>query len=177
MAAVVPLAASGCAATSAEVAALERTLASGPSATAAMERWCAVKGFAAEPRIAARRIVGAAPPEPAGLRAKLGVSADETLGYRHVELVCGDRVLSVAHNWYPRSRLTPAMNAALDGSDAPFGKVAAPLNFTRETIDAIRGGEPGCPAGAVLSQIALLRLPDGAPLAFLIECYTPAALR
>ncbi len=166
----------GCATAGGDVAALERTLRAHASATAALEEWCAARGFAAAPQIAATLIAGPAPATPPGLRERLGVSRDEPLGYRHVRLSCGSRVLSVAHNWFVRAALSRDMNAALDTGDIPFGKIAAPLGFTRETIDTRRGGEPGCPAGTVLSQVALLRLPDGRPLAFLTECYTPAAV-
>ena len=112
----------------------------------------------------------------AGVREHLVLAPGAPLGFRNVALACGDRVLSVARNWYNPVLLTPAMNAALAASDTPFGKVVSSLSFTRETIDQRRGGEPGCPAGTVLSQVALLRLPDGRPLAFLTECYTRAAV-
>ncbi|WP_296674728.1 hypothetical protein [Novosphingobium sp.] len=167
---------SACAADPAQTAALERTLAASPSATRALEKWCAARGIADHPVVLARRLKGEAGPEPADLRRRLAVSADAPLGYRHVELLCGDRVLSVAHNWYRRELLTAQMNTVLDTSDTPFGKVAGPLGFTRETIDSRRGEEPGCPPGTVLSQIALLRLPGGQPLALVTECYTRAAI-
>ena len=105
MAATVPLALSGCATPGGDVAALERTLAANTSATVALEQWCTAKGFAAAPRIVARRIAGDPPAEPEGLRQRLGLGADAPLGYRHVELACGDRVLSVAHNWYARDQI------------------------------------------------------------------------
>ena len=166
----------GCAATGSDVAALERTLGAHASATAALEQWCAARGFSRAPTITATLIAGLAPAPPPDLRARLEVGADEPLGYRHVRLTCGDRTLSVAHNWFVRARLTPSMNALLDTADTPFGKVAAPMGFTRETLDIRHGGEPGCPAGTVLSQVAMLRLPDGKPLAFLTECYTRATI-
>ncbi len=166
----------GCTTAQGDVAALERTLGAHASATAALEEWCTARGFAPVPKITATLLTGEAPPAPSDLRERLGVGPDEPLGYRHVRLSCGERVLSVAHNWFVRSRLTPAMNPQLDTTDTPFDKVAAPLGFTRETLDARHGGEPGCPAGTVLSQIALLRLPDGAPLAYLTECYTSASV-
>lgn len=168
--------ASACTADQQSIAALERALGSNPSATRALEDWCAARGLAADPVIVARRLKGEAAPEPEGLRARLGVSAETPLGYRHVQLVCGDRVLSEAHNWYVRERLTADMNAALDTSDTPFGRIVGPLGFTRETLDSRKGGEPGCPSGVVLSQIALLRLADGRPLALVTECYTRAAI-
>ena len=165
----------GCAAPQARVTALAETLARHASATAALEEWCRHNRFADAPRIAAHRLP-ATGETVAEARQHLRLSADAPLGIRHVELVCGTRVLSVAHNVYDPALLTRAMNAALAGSDIPFGKVVAPLGFTRETLDTRRGGEPGCPAGTVLSQVALLRLPGGRPLAFLTECYTRAAV-
>jgi chorismate-pyruvate lyase len=111
------------------------------------------------------------------LRERLGVGSGAPLGYRHVELTCGGRVLSVAQNWFVRERLTAQMNAVLDRSDVPFGKVVAPLHFTRETVEERRGAAPGCPRGTALSHLAMLRLPGGAPVAYLTECYTRAAVR
>jgi hypothetical protein len=84
--------------------------------------------------------------------------------------------MSVAHNWYVPARLTPAMNAALDASDAPFGKVVAPLGYTREERPAHRGGGQACPVGTVLTKGAVLRLPDGTPISLVIECYAKAIL-
>ncbi|MFM5884080.1 MAG: hypothetical protein ACKOQ3_01890 [Novosphingobium sp.] len=168
--------AAACSADHHSIAALERALGTNPSATRALESWCAARGLAQDPQIVARRLKGEAGPEREDLRARLGVGGDAPLGYRHVELVCGQRVLSEAHNWYRRDLLSAEMNAALDTSDTPFGKVVGPLDFTRETLDSRHGGEPGCPAGTVLSQIALLRLPDGRPLALVTECYTRAAI-
>jgi chorismate-pyruvate lyase len=110
------------------------------------------------------------------LRTALGVSEDDVLGYRHVQLVCGDAVLSQAHNWYVPARLTAAMNEQLDQTDLPFGRVAASLGFTREAIASARRGDPACPAGAISTHRALLRLPDGAPLAMVVECYLEANL-
>lgn len=117
-----------------------------------------------------------APAEPADARRLLGLPADAPLGYRHVRLSCGKATLSVAHNWYVPARLTPAMNATLSGTRTPFGKVAAPLGFKRERLDARRGPRPECPADTILSHRALLRLPDGRPLALLVECYTRSNL-
>ncbi len=160
----------------AAIAALERVLQSNASATRALETWCAARGLSHDPVITARQVTSAPAAEPHGLRDRLGVTADAELGYRHVELLCGDRILSVAHNWYRRDVLTEAMHEALASGDTPFGKVVAPLHFTRETIASCPAGDPGCPPGAILSQVALLRLPDGHALALVTECYTRAAL-
>jgi hypothetical protein len=161
----------GC--TSPELPAFERTLAAQDSATAALGQWCAMRHLAEPARISASPVHDADAP-PANLRALLG--ADAAVGYRHVRLSCGSVVLSEAHNWYLPGWLTPAMNATLAASDTPFGKVAAPLHFTRQPLDSRRGRAPACPADTVLSHRALLRLPDGEPLALVVECYTGANL-
>ena len=151
------------------------TLAAQDSATAALGAWCAARGIAAPARISAEVLPGGMRTDPADLPALLQLEAPP--GYRHVRLSCGEAVLSEAHNWYVPQRLTPAMNAALATSDVPFGKVAAPLRYSRQRLSSQRGAGPGCPADTILTHRALLRLPDGAPLALVTECYTPANLR
>ena len=101
-------------------------------------------------------------------------------------------MLSQADNWYVPGRLTPDMNAQLDGSDTPFGKVVAPLHFQRHTIAAALLWQP-LPDGwdtqrslppaakraatltvpaAVLEHRALLSLPDGTPFREVVETYS-----
>ncbi|MGV3512538.1 MAG: hypothetical protein ACO1OX_11110 [Novosphingobium sp.] len=151
---------------------LERTLATNDSATAALGEWCAKRGLAEQPRIRAlfdRTEVIAASPE---VRKSLNVAAQEALGYRHVQLVCGERILSVAHNWYVPGRLTGDMNRTLSSTDTPFGKVVAPLGFRRERRAQKRGPLPQCPKDTILSHEALLRTPESLAISFVIECYT-----
>lgn len=155
---------------------LERMLASHDSATAALEQWCEQQGLAVPAQVVAEQVPGQLVGEPADLRALLQVGGDEVLGSRHVRLTCGGRLLSQAQNWYVPARLTPDMNAALASTNTPFGKVAAPLGFRRELIETRRGPGPDCPAGTVLFQRAILRLPDGRALAHVLECYAASAL-
>ena len=68
------------------------------------------------------------------------------------------------------------MNKQLAGSEAPFGRVAAPLRFTRERIAKPWSGPELCPDQTILAHRALLRLPDGKPLAMVVECYTKEVL-
>jgi hypothetical protein len=68
------------------------------------------------------------------------------------------------------------MNEALETSDTPFGKVVAPLGFTRKRLASRRGAAEDCPKDTVLSHRALLELPDGRPLSLVVECYTTANL-
>lgn len=157
----------------ASLADLERTLATNNSATAALGEWCAKRGFAKRPEI--RALSDHAKPVAASpkIRKSLNVSADEPLAYRHVRLVCGDRILSIAHNWYVPAQLTADMNHTLSSTDLPFGKVVAPLAFHRERLARKRGPLPHCPKNTILSDEAVLRTPDGMAISFVIECYTP----
>lgn len=155
----------------------ERTLAAQPSATAALGQWCAARRIADPAKITAAPVRGDDGAEPADLRQLLAIPAARPAGYRHVRLSCGGAVLSEAHNWFVPDRLTPQMNAVLASTDTPFGIVAAPLRFTRERLESRRGRAGGCPRGTALSHRALLRLPDGQPLALVVECYTSANLR
>lgn len=157
--------------------AFEANLAAHASATKALSQWCKARGIDPDGQITVQFVPGADAASPADLRETLGVSADEPLGYRHVKLVCGTAVLSEAHNWFVPARLTPDMNRQLATSDVPFGRVADSLSFTREPIASARRGDPGCPAGAISTHRALLRLPAGEPLALVVECYSEENLR
>ncbi|MBB3953547.1 hypothetical protein [Novosphingobium sediminicola] len=158
------------------LSAFEATLAAQDSATAALGQWCEARHLADPATIKAAQVKGEDTMPPPDLDETLKLSEDQEPAYRHVRLSCGGKVLSEAHNWYARQRLTPAMNQTLDTTDTPFGKVAGPLGFTRERLGAVRGAAPGCPRDTVLSHRALLRLPDGSPLALVVECYTPAVI-
>jgi hypothetical protein len=155
-----PALVAGC--TTPRLAEFERELAARPSATAVLQTHCR------EP-IRAQLVAEAMPLPPDAVLAG-------ATGYRHVRLTCAGVVFSDARNWYRRELLTAEMNRQLDGSDRPFGAVAAPLRFTRERLASRRGRVAPCPAGTVLSQRGLLRLPGGEPLALVIECYQPPAI-
>jgi chorismate-pyruvate lyase len=96
--------------------------------------------------------------------------------YRQVQLVCGTRVLSEADNWYVPALLTPAMNQALDQTDTPFGRVVAPLNFTRRTLSVrnLMGGR--AVPSHVLEHRAVLSTGAGAPFSLVVERYTNQVL-
>ena len=152
------------------------TLARQPSATAALGEWCRARGIADPPDITALPVIGDEVAAGPAIRSALGVTADEPLRYRHVRLSCGDKMLSDARNWYVPARLTPDMNALLDSTNLPFGKIVAPLGFRRERLAEKRGALDGCPAGTILSHRAALRLADGRAIAWVQECYTRANL-
>jgi chorismate-pyruvate lyase len=117
---------------------LNAAILASPSATLALEKWCAEHKLAGsgEAKISARLIRGTPKPATEEQRQRLQVGPDEKLGYRHVELVCGDRVLSEADNWYVPSRLTPEMNRLLDTTDTPYGKAVQSLKPYRQTFAA-----------------------------------------
>lgn len=157
--------------------AFESALAAQDSATAALAGWCAQHGIADPAQIAAIHAENVlSQPDDESARSLLEVAEHDPLGYRHVLLVCGDVVLSDAHNWYVPGRLTPAMNEVLETTNTPFGRVVMPLGFTRERLSERRGANGMCPANTILSHMAVLRLPDGKPISMVVECYTPANL-
>lgn len=141
---------------------LNAELLSHDSATLTLERWCADHHLADPARIVARRVRDAAKPIPEDLRARLAVDATEPIAYRHVQLVCGERVLSEADNWYVPGRLTAQMNRQLDATDEPFGKVVKPLGFERRTVSAESLWTP-LPKSWEMSQAAVEREPVSIP--------------
>jgi len=173
---------------------LNADLLSHDSATLTLERWCADHGLADPARIVAERVRDVDKPATAEVRAALDVKPDEKLGYRRVQLKCGDRVLSEADNWYVPSRLTPEMNQVLETTDTPFGKAVAALHFRRHTLSADllwrplpKGWEMGAataeggktPLAApehVLEHRAVLSTPDGEPFSEVVETYTGEVL-
>ena len=153
-----------------------QTLAAQDSATAALGGWCAAQGLASPATITATPVLGGERVVPTDVPGLLALPTGQRLGYRHVRLACGSKVLSEAHNWYARERLTAEMNRVLDETDTPFGKAVAALHFTRQRLGEARGARFGCPHGTVLSHRARLVLPEGQPLAVVVECYTRANL-
>ena len=118
------------------MASLDAAILGSRSATATLEAWCASHAMAETPRIVALRIAGPEQPPSDEQRARLEVGPGEPVRHRRVRLACGTRVLSEADNWYVPSRLTPEMNAALETTDTPYGKVVAPLAPVRRTFAA-----------------------------------------
>ncbi|MBP1473930.1 hypothetical protein J7I44_06445 [Frateuria sp. MAH-13] len=172
---------------------LNADLLSHPSATLTLERWCQAHHLADPPTVHARRDRDAAKLLPDDLRRALGLAQDVPVRYRSVQLACGEHVVSEADNWYVAGRLTDAMNRQLDTSDTPFGKVVAPLRFSRRTLSAqllwsplpveweTRGLPPVGPRPLavphqVLQHRALLVDAQGRPFSALVETYTDQVL-
>jgi chorismate-pyruvate lyase len=158
------------------------------SATATLERWCSDHRLAEPARIVAHRIRTGSRPLPDELRTRLALDPGETIGYRRVQLACGERVLSEADNWYVPARLTAEMNRTLDATDEPFGKVVRALGFRRQTLSAQllwsplppgwelgAGPVPAAPLrvpAAVLRHVAILFDERQRPFSAVVETYT-----
>lgn len=111
-------------------------LRSGRSATGLLESLCLDSGAGAEGELIARSL--AVPQRDATVeqRERLQVGAAEEVLYRKVQLICRGIVLSEAENWFVPSRLTEAMNRALEETETPFGRVIRDLQPYRRTLDA-----------------------------------------
>ncbi len=103
----------------------------------------------------------------AKLRALLHAGAGEEIRHRRVRLMCGSHRMSEADNWYLPSRLTPAMNQALDTTDTSFGTVVRPLDFHRQTLEA----KPLRNRHAALEITAVLIAATGVPFSLVVEDY------
>jgi chorismate-pyruvate lyase len=113
---------------------LNATLLGARSATFTLDKWCADHKLSAETKVRARLIRGVDKPISDEQRRRLQIDHNEPVKYRHVELACGDRVLSEADNWYVPSRLTPEMDRLLETTDTPFGRAVAGLKPFRQTF-------------------------------------------
>jgi N-acyl-D-amino-acid deacylase len=158
------------------------------SATRSLEAWCRDRGLADDPSIAAYGERGAMKAPSTDQLQRLQVTNATELRYRRVRLSCGTKVLSEADNWYVPSRLTPAMNTALETTDAPFGRVVAPLEPYRRTLDmrvlwsplpaqwrrgaavASAGGALAIPS-ALFEHRAVLYTRDHTPFSEVVETY------
>lgn len=158
---------------------IDAQLRASTSATLTLERWCADHHMATPAQVTVERDRNASHRASAAQRALLDVTPGTPLGYRKVRLVCGTHVLSEAENWYVPSRLTAAMNHALDESDTPYGKVIRPLDPHRKTLADRPGWSPlaaplraTAPCDATLfSHEALVLDGSGKPLALVAEHY------
>jgi chorismate-pyruvate lyase len=155
------------------LAALNAALLADASATRTLERWCVSElGLAPQP-VRVEKQHGALVPASADCRQRLGARSDEALRFRRVRVCLGALVLSRADNWYRPDRLSDKMNRQLTDSDIPFGQVILPLGYCRQTLSVTLWPED---ADAILRHHALLLLPDGRPLAEVVERYAPVLL-
>ena len=169
-----------------QVQRLNADLLSRDSATATLQLWCEAHGPGGGTKIVARRIKGRDKAAGKAERRALRVFARTPVAYRRVELLCGDKVLSEADNWYVPARLTPAMNTALEQSQTPFGVVVRPLDFQRRTLSSelllgtgiMAQPKPGMLVipHEVLRHRAVLSTPNGRPFSLVVETYTDQVL-
>jgi hypothetical protein len=145
---------------------VEAAIVRGASASALLQAWCAAHGL---PPLVAQRLAELETPASPIVRAVLRAGPGQTIRHRHVRLACGGRMLSEADNWYLPDRLTGAMNRALDTTDAPFGLVVRPLEFTRRTLQVRRS--PG--ANQPPEVRAVLVSSTGATFSYVVEDYSP----
>src|ERR1700730_13703551 len=115
---------------------LNSTLLAARSATFTLDKWCADHKLSNETKIRARLVREAVKPITQKQRRRIQIDDSEPVKYRHVELTCGDRVLSEADNWYVPSRLTAEMNRLLETTTTPFGKAVQDLKPYRRTFEA-----------------------------------------
>lgn len=180
----------------AELQTLNADLLSHPSATLTLERWCARHRMSTEARVVADRKADVALPASQEIRNQLEVGPNDRVAYRHVELRCGEHVLSKADNWYVPARLSEEMNHLLQTTDTAFGRVVQPLHFQRRTVAARllwsplpedwdtsgaaigNGGESGrlVIGDNLIEHRAILTRGDGSPFSFVVETYTNAIL-
>ena len=155
-----------------DVSDLEHALDARDSATETLRLWCVDHQRGSDASIHAVRERVEKPP-PAEVLWQLGASDPMSIHYRRVRLVCGERTLSVADNWYRADQLTPAMNEALDHTDKPFGQVVGPLGLHRRAVSSKR---PPVRSGFVLQRRAVLTNDRGQPFSAVREAYTAAVL-
>nr|WP_244507537.1 hypothetical protein [Methylobacterium phyllostachyos] len=164
--------------TEALVADLRSRILASHSATLALESWCAEHRLAADPHLVAQRLPGPDKPLSVVQRARLDIGPDEPVRYRRVRLVCGDHVMSEADNWYVPARLTPEMNAALDQTRTPFGRVVRALAPVRRTVE-VRAPAPNIgpgPGDPLFEVDAVLTTGAGQPFCEVVETYLGTAL-
>ncbi len=169
-------------------------LLSHPSATVTLEHWCAGHGLAHDAKVVAHLERGAQKPLEESGRELLALNPGEDARYRHVQLFCGEKLLSEADNWYVPGRLTPEMNRLLNETDTPFGRAVRGLDFRRETLSAkilwsplpanwetlpqpaLKAKGPIEAPQHILEHRALLRTATNMPFALVTEVYTSGVL-
>ncbi|MFT8782523.1 MULTISPECIES: hypothetical protein [Acetobacter] len=183
---------------------MENRLLAENSATHTLEHWLHEHGLLgradtlrAERERTAQRLC---PPDLAAALSLPTSQGEQCLRYRKIRLVAHNRTYSEAENWFVPERLTKPMTEALEQTDTPFGRVVAPLRFTRQLIRRetlwsplpplweMQHHIPPSPHSAeaengedapldlpphFFRHIALLRRDDGTPFSLVVETYTP----
>jgi chorismate-pyruvate lyase len=169
---------------------LNANLLAARSATFTLDKWCAEHHLANGTYIRARLLSDVIKPITEEQRRRLQIKSKDPVKFRHVELICGDRVLSEADNWYVPSRLTAEMNRLLETTDISFGRAVADLKPFRQTfatellwrplnesweLDAVPADHPGqilTMPPKLFEHRAVLFTLDNKPIAEVHETYT-----
>lgn len=162
----------------AEVSALRDEIGKAASATAVLDRWCVSRHMAPEGAVIAEKIANKPVPATAQLRRTLQLKASDRVQLRHVRLRCSGHILSVARLWYVPSRLPASMEASLQQTGTPFGKVVAPMHLDRKSAGSSSAWLPKegrrtakIPPLILFSQRAIMSRADGLPIAYVVEDY------
>src|SRR5262249_16006174 len=83
---------------------------------------CRDHELADRPTIVAALMRDMKKPATSEQRRRLQVEEHDTVAFRHVQLRCGDRVLSEADNWYVGARLTGGVNGVLCTTERPIDR-------------------------------------------------------
>jgi hypothetical protein len=155
------------------IQALNTEILASRSATATLEKWCRDHRLSTDPTIVARAIPGVGKAPTPEQRQRLEISEQEDVRYRRVQLQCGERVLSIAENWYVPGRLTADMNRLLDTTTTPFGRVVQPLEPYRRTFASRMLWSPAdAPMpDALFEHRAVLYTRDNRPFSEVYEIY------
>jgi len=113
---------------------LSGRLMASPTACAALAAWCAEHGLCDGPILAERSAMRRATRPDDTLLDALSPGRGEALRHRQVTLVRGGLPLSDCDLWWLPGRLEPAMVAALETTDTPFGTAVVPMRPTRRTL-------------------------------------------
>lgn len=149
---------------------LHARLLRGDSVTTALAEWCHERGIG-NARIVARQFAVNTPQAPSP-RPHLQAAPDARIVYRRVQLCCAGLVLVEADNWYLPARLDAQMRRQLMETDIPYGAIIAPLRPVRQILASTLTPD----ADPVLHMHALVRHPDGQPLAEVIERFRRSLL-
>lgn len=162
----------------ADISALRHEIRVAASATQVLDRWCNSHHMAPAGAVIAEKIANKPVPATEQLRRALQLKASDRVQLRHVRLRCNGHILSVARLWYVPSRLSASMEASLQQTDTPFGKVLAPMHLDRKSAGSssawlAKAGRPAAkaPPRILFSQRALMSRADGLPIAYVVEDY------
>jgi hypothetical protein len=115
---------------------LSMRLIAGATATETLLAWCDEHGLSDGPITVEIRQRFSHAVVPDDVLPALKLDPCEGISYRHVQLMRGSLPLASAENWFVPQRLTADMNAALNRTNVPFGRVVAPLHPFRRTLAA-----------------------------------------